>query len=86
MPVSRTRTARSRAHTCHLKRAVEDALLLRATPDFTDLVAYRRFIDELVGLRNARNAKRIESERAALQSLPDRRTSDYEDVTAARAG
>ncbi len=65
----------------HLKRAVEDALLMRATPDFADLVAYRRFIDELVGLRNARNAKRIESERAALQNLPDRRTCDYEDVT-----
>ena len=65
----------------HLKRAVEDALLLRATSDFLDLVAYRRFIDELVGLRNARNAKRIESERGALQSLPDRRTCDYEHVT-----
>lgn len=65
----------------HLKRAVEDALLLRATPDFPDLAAYRRFIDELVGLRNARNVKRIESERETLQSLPDRRTCDYEDVT-----
>jgi hypothetical protein len=65
----------------HLKRAVEDALLMRATPDFPDLAAYRRVLDELVGLRNARNAKRIESERAALQSLPDRRTCDYEDVT-----
>jgi len=65
----------------HLKRAVEDALLMRATPDFPDLAAYRRFIDELVGLRNARNAKRIESERETLQSLPDRRTCDYEDVT-----
>jgi hypothetical protein len=65
----------------HLKRAIEDALLMRATSDFPDLAAYRRFVDELVGLRNARNAKRIESERAALQSLPDRRTCDYEDVT-----
>jgi len=65
----------------HLKRAVEDALLMRATSDFPDLAAYRRFIDELVGLRNARNAKRIESERETLQSLPDRRTCDYEDVT-----
>src|SRR5215203_7534251 len=45
------------------------------------MAAYRRFIDELVGLRNARNAKRIESERETLQSLPDGRTCDYEDVT-----
>jgi hypothetical protein len=27
----------------HLKRAVEDAILMRATPDFDDLPAYRRF-------------------------------------------
>jgi len=40
-----------------------------------------RFIDRLVGLRNARNAKRIESERETLRSLPDRRTCDYEHVT-----
>jgi len=65
----------------HLKRAIEDALLMRGTSDFDDLAAYRRFIDEIVGRRNARNAKRIDIERAELQDLPDRRTSDYEQVT-----
>src|SRR5512144_3068566 len=65
----------------HLKRAIEDALLMRGTSDFDDLAAYRRFIDEIVGRRNARKAKRIDSERAELQDLPDRRTSDYEQVT-----
>jgi transposase InsO family protein len=64
----------------HLKRAIADALLLRGTADFDDLAAYRRFIDEIVSRRNARNAKRIDSERAMLQALPDRRTSDYEEV------
>ncbi|MEY9801754.1 hypothetical protein ABIF30_001361 [Bradyrhizobium elkanii] len=64
----------------HLKRAVGDALLLRGTADFDDLAAYRGFIDEIVSRRNARNAKRIDSERTALQDLPDRRTSDYEEV------
>jgi hypothetical protein len=64
----------------HLKRAIADALLLRGTADFDDLAAYRGFIDEIVSRRNARNAKRIDSERAALQALPDRRTSDYEEV------
>jgi hypothetical protein len=38
----------------HLKRAVEDAILMRATPDFDDLPAYRRFVDEIIGYRNAR--------------------------------
>jgi hypothetical protein len=64
----------------HLKRAIADALLLRGTADFDDLAAYRGFIAEIVSRRNARNAKRIDSERAALQTLPDRRTSDYEEV------
>jgi len=64
----------------HLKRAIADALLLRGSADFDDLAAYRCFVDEIVGRRNVRNAKRIDSERAALQSLPHHRTSDYEEV------
>ncbi len=64
----------------HLKRAIADALLLRGTADFDDLAAYRGFIDEIVSRRNARNAKGIDSERGTLQALPDRRTSDYEEV------
>lgn len=64
----------------HLKKAVEDALLLRGARDFTDLAAYRRFIDEVVGRHNARRGKSIDAERAALQPLPDRRTADYEET------
>ncbi|WP_247480170.1 IS21 family transposase [Bradyrhizobium sp. CW9] len=64
----------------HLKRTIADALLLRGTADFDDLAAYRGFIDEIVSRRNARNSKRIDHERATLQALPDRRTSDYEEV------
>src|SRR6185436_4961018 len=50
---------------------IAHALLMRASPDFPDLAAYRGFVDGIVGLRNARNAKRIESERATLQALPE---------------
>src|SRR6266550_5330416 len=64
----------------HLKNALRDELLLRGSCDFADLAAYRRFIDEVVGRRNATNRKRIEIERAALQQLPDRRTTDYEEA------
>ena len=64
----------------HLKQAIEDALLLRGTRDFVDLDTYRRFIDEIVGRRNARNAKRLDLERPALQWLPARRTTDYEET------
>ncbi len=65
----------------HLKRAIADALLLRGSSDFPDLDAYRVFVDGIVARRNARNAKRIDSERDGLQTLPDRRTCDYEDMT-----
>src|ERR1700738_1949577 len=64
----------------HLKSALGDELLLRGSREFEDLTAYRRFIDEVVGRRNARNRKRIEIERAALKPLPDRRTADYEEA------
>ena len=83
-----TRNNRGRAHENgsiesphgHLKSAIRDALLLRGTRDFEDLTEYRRFIDEITSRKNARNAKRIEAERAHLQPLPPSRTSDYEEV------
>src|SRR6202008_3254744 len=64
----------------HLKKAIEDELLLRGSRDFAELAAYRRFIDEVVGRRNARNRKRIDIERRPLKPLPGRRTSDYEEA------
>jgi hypothetical protein len=67
----------------HLKKALGDALLLRGSAGFGDLCAYRLFIDEVIGRRNARNAKRIDIERAWLNALPRQRTSDFEDVIVA---
>ena len=64
----------------HLKKTVRDALLLRGSTSFDDLAAYRRFIDEVIAAKNRRAAPRIDAERASLQRLPDRRTSDYEEV------
>ncbi len=64
----------------HIKAAIRDALLLRGSNDFSDLAAYRRFIDEVVTARNRRHAPSIDAERRALQPLPDMRTSDYEEV------
>jgi len=64
----------------HLKKGLDDELLLRGSRDFENLAAYRRFIDEVVGRRNARSRKRIEIERAVLKPLPDRRTTDHEET------
>jgi hypothetical protein len=72
----------------HLKKALEDALLLRASRDFDDLNTYRRFVDEVVGRRNANKRKWIELERSRLTPLPKRRTADYEEkiVTVTSSG
>ncbi len=63
----------------HLKRALENALLLRGTRDFASLDAYRAFVDEIVGRRNANLAKRIALEKEALAPLPKGRTTDFEE-------
>ena len=72
----------------HLKQALEDALLLRGSRDFDQLDGYRRFVDEIVGRRNANSRKRIELERPMLNALPKRRTADYEEkiVTVTSSG
>jgi transposase InsO family protein len=64
----------------HLKKAIGDALLLRGSPDFADLHAYRSFIDQIISRKNARHGKRIDAERAVLQPLPSTRTCDYEET------
>jgi transposase InsO family protein len=64
----------------HLKKAIKDALLMRGVNDFNNLADYRRFIDEIVSRKNARQAKRIAAERPALQLLPGRRTCDHEET------
>ena len=62
----------------HLKRAIEQALLLRGSRDFDDLAAYRAFIAEIVSRHNARHRARIDAERAVLGPLPVQRTADFE--------
>lgn len=64
----------------HLKRALEDALLLRGSRDFESVADYRAFIDLLIGRRNARNRRRIDAERVVLRPLPDRRAEDGEET------
>ena len=65
----------------HLKRGVTQALLLRGSTDFDNLDAYRAWIAELVGRRNARRGKMVQLECATLRPLPPRRTTDYDEAT-----
>ena len=83
IPAWRTRTARSRARTATSRRRspTRCCCAARATSPTSPPIA--RFVDEIVGRRNARAAPRIEIERAALQDLPPRRTADYEEAIVA---
>jgi hypothetical protein len=72
----------------HLKRALQQAILLRGGGDFAELDDYRGFVDEVVGRANAVRRKALEVERAQLRKLPPRRTDDHEEelVTVTRSG
>ena len=65
-----------------LKRALEQALLLRGTSEFADLPGYEQFLAETVRRLNARCARAWEIERASLKPLPVRRTVDFEEIDA----
>ena len=71
----------------HLKRALQQTLLLRGSRDFADLAAYRRFVDEVVGRANAGRRRLLEIERSKLQLLPPRRTDEFDEelVTVTRS-
>ena len=66
----------------HLKRRIEQALLLRGTNDFESVLAYQKFIDANVQHHNQRNAKGITLERESLQPLPTHSAIDYTEVYA----
>lgn len=61
----------------HLKKAIEQALILRGSRDFVSIEDYRRFIDILVARRNRQRAGAIQAEQAYLKPLPPRRTTDF---------
>ena len=64
----------------HLKRALEDALLLRGSRDFDTLADYRALVDEVVSRRNSHLRVRVDAERAVLRPLPPRRAEDFDTV------
>ena len=61
----------------HLKRRIEQALLLRGNNNFENVAAYQEFIDNIVSQANRRNAKTIDNERKSLLPLPSKHAVDY---------
>lgn len=66
----------------HLKRRIEQALLLRGNCDFVSVAQYQVFINDVVHQHNCRNAKAIGYERQLLQRLPPTNAVDYKLVQA----
>jgi hypothetical protein len=66
----------------HIKRRIEQALLLRGHYDFASVAEYQAFIDEVVAAHNRRNTKALSVERPYLQQLPEVKTIDYTQVQA----
>lgn len=66
----------------HLKRRIEQALLLRGSNDFTSVDAYQNFIDEVVQQHNQRNAKSINLEKSELKQLPKHKAITYSEARA----
>lgn len=56
-----------------LKRAIEQALLLRGSRDFATLAEYQEFLRLLLGRLNAGRRQRLAVEMQYLKSLPERR-------------
>ena len=56
-----------------LKKAVEQALLLRDSPDFASVAQYETFLRTLLAQLNAGRRQRLAEEMQYLRALPDRR-------------
>lgn len=66
----------------HLKRRIEQALLLRGSHDFKSVDDYQNFIDEVVQQHNQRNAKSTSLEKATLRRLPKHKAITYTEARA----
>ncbi len=64
----------------HVKRRIEQALMLRESTDFDNVEAYQNFLDKVVRQHNARNAKALSVERPSLTPLPESQAADYTEV------
>ena len=61
----------------HLKRKIQQQLLLRGSRDFDSLSDYQAFIDTIVAKINRQCRTRYNEEREHLSALPKRRTNDF---------
>ena len=61
----------------HLKRRLEQHLILRGSRDFASLEAYDRFVGEVLRAANAPRQTRLAEELACMRPLPATRLAEY---------
>lgn len=61
----------------HIKRRIEQALLLRGSADFASVDDYRLWLEGIVRRFNRRCREALAVERGQLNALPSRRTTDF---------
>jgi Mu transposase-like protein len=64
----------------HLKRKIEQQLMLRGSRDFNNLASYEEFINLIVAKINRQCKTRFEEEKSYLQTLPSRRTNNFSEL------
>lgn len=64
----------------HLKRKIEQQLLLRGSRDFSSLADYEKFINLIVAKINRQCKTRFDEEKPYLKALPSRRTNDFSEL------
>jgi hypothetical protein len=64
----------------HLKRKIDQQLMLRGSRDFNCLSDYETFINLIVAKINRQCKTRFDDEKEHLQALPSRRTNDFSEL------
>lgn len=64
----------------HLKRKIDQQLMLRGSRDFNNLADYEEFINLIVAKINRQCKTRFDEEKSHLQDLPSRRTNDFSEL------
>jgi len=65
----------------HLKRRIQQHLILRDSSDFSSIDEFQQWLDKLVDRYNQRCSERLQEERACLQALPDQPGVDYSEIS-----
>ena len=66
----------------HLKRRLEQHLLLRGRREFSSLEEYDRFVESVLLSANAGRTKRLEEELAVMRALPPSMLAEYREMEA----